>query len=202
MERGHSAPGKAKEVAIGGSGHEEGWGKPSASACIPGGIRAGVHSHHFLMSSVLQKLAPVLGNLGGISVKPSSVETDLSLGAEHSVQRNSLQGNKIFFPSHVLETWHHVPPQNNTPNTSTHKKLCMTDMGTTLEQSLHCCQGKHSAPKREDAAGTRRLSSLSQRGRPPASPILPNTELPLLSVTSPGRELPYCIHATKLAANI
>lgn len=32
----------------------------------------------------------------------------------------------------MLAPWHHVPPQNNTllntPNTSTHKKLCMTDM--------------------------------------------------------------------------
>lgn len=109
-----TAPGKAKEVAMGGSGHEEGWGKPSVSSCTPGGVRAGVHSHHSLMSSVLQKLTPVLRNLGWISVKPSLVETGLSLGAGHSVQRKSLQGNKIFFPNHVLAPCHHAPPQNYT----------------------------------------------------------------------------------------
>lgn len=75
--------------------------KPSVSTSIPGGVRAGVHSHHFLMSSVLQKLAPVLGNLGWIGVKSSSVETGLSLRAGHAVQRNRLQGNKIFPQPHA-----------------------------------------------------------------------------------------------------
>lgn len=82
----------------------------------------------------------------------------------------------------------------------------MTDTGTPLEWSpgmlpREADKPKHPAPKGEGAAGTQHLSSLSQRGRAPASPPLPNTELRLLSVTSPGRGLPYCIYATKLAAD-
>lgn len=102
---------------------------------MPEGVRTGVHSHHFLMPSVLQKLAPVLGSLGWI--KPSLVEKGLSLGAGHSVQRNCLQGNKIFsqpcagtLPPCPSPAKHSIEP----PNTSTHKKLCMTDTGTAQEQ--------------------------------------------------------------------
>lgn len=40
--------------------------KPSISNHIPGEIRAGIFSQHFLMSPVLQKQAPVLETLEGL----------------------------------------------------------------------------------------------------------------------------------------
>lgn len=161
--------------------------KPSVSTCITGGVRAGVHSHHFLMSSVLQKLAPVLGNLGWISVKSPLVETGLSLRAGHAVQRNRLQGNKIFpqpragslppCPSpdqHIIE-----PPQYQNPQEA------VTHTGTALEQSpgllpREAEKPKRPASKRDSVAGTQNLSSVSQRGRgdtaeplhPPLCPVL------------------------------
>lgn len=110
--------------------------KPSISTRIPGGVRAGAHSHHFLVSRILQKQAPVLETLEG-SV-PSSPWW-LSLRAGSSVQRNCLQGNKIFFsqpgagslpryPS--LKQPHLALLTPHTPHAGTQEKLCATGTGT------------------------------------------------------------------------
>lgn len=67
--------------------------KPSVSTCIPGGVRAGSPLSDVLCPA---KAGTSAWKLGWIGVKPSLVETGLSLRAGHAVQRNRLQGNKIF----------------------------------------------------------------------------------------------------------
>lgn len=119
------------------------------------------------ISDVLCPLASALGSLGWISVKPSLVETSLSLGAGHSVQRNSLQENRIFSPSHLQAPCLHVPPQNNTlltPTSAPTRSCVSLTPGQHWSSHLDCCQRKQTSPsiphpKREGAG-----SNISQRG--------------------------------------
>lgn len=118
-------------------------------------------------------------------------------------------------PNHVLAACHHVPPQINTllnlPNTRTHKKLCDPHRDSTGTVTWTAAKGSREAQassiqERQCCWHPEPQQRFAERerghGRASASPSLPSTELPLLSVTSPGRGLPYYIRATKVTADV
>lgn len=82
--------------------------KPSISTHIPGGVRVGVHSHHFLTSPILQKHVPVLETMEGLV---PSLGGDRSFPKVRVLCSEKEPSGKIrFFPNQGLAACHSVLP--------------------------------------------------------------------------------------------